>query len=60
MDRFGSLREKLQAALPQLELRQQEPMSRHTSFKVGGPAALMACPKSLEELSVILKLAREE
>ncbi|MCF0123807.1 MAG: UDP-N-acetylmuramate dehydrogenase [Ruminiclostridium sp.] len=60
MDRFGSLREKLLTALPRLELRQQEPMSRHTSFKVGGPAALMACPGSMEELSVILKLAGEE
>ena len=60
MDRFGSLREKLQAALPELELRQQEPMSRHTSFKVGGPAALMACPKGQEDLSIILKLAKEE
>ncbi len=60
MDRFGSLREALQTALPALELRQQEPMRRHTSFKVGGPAALMACPKRQEELALILKLAKAE
>ena len=60
MDRFGSLRERLEAALPGLELREQEPMCRHTSFKVGGPAALMAFPQNGEELSAILKLAREE
>lgn len=60
MDRFGSLRENLQKALPQLELREQEPMSRHTTFKVGGPAVLMALPKSREELAVILRLCREE
>ena len=60
MENFGKLQEKLQAALPALELRSQEPMSRHTSFKVGGPAALMALPKSGEELAEILKIAAEE
>ena len=56
---FVSLREKLQQALPGLEVREREPMSRHTSFQVGGPAALMACPDSVEALSVVLKLAGE-
>ena len=60
MENFGKLQEKLQAALPALELRSQEPMSRHTSFKVGGPAALMALPKGGEELAEILKIAAEE
>ena len=27
-----------------LDLRTQEPLSRHTSFRTGGPAALMAFP----------------
>lgn len=59
MDRFGSLREELRRTLPGLELREGEPMSRHTSFKIGGPAALMALPRSQEELSVLLKTARQ-
>ena len=29
-----------------LDLRTQEPLSRHTSFRTGGPAALMALPKN--------------
>ena len=59
MDRFRSLREELRRTLPGLELREGEPMSRHTSFKIGGPAALMALPRSQEELSVLLKTARQ-
>jgi UDP-N-acetylmuramate dehydrogenase len=31
-------------------------MSRLTSFRIGGPAACVACPKTEEELSALLKL----
>ena len=41
---FEQLHSALSAACPELELRMDEPMSRHTSFRVGGPAALMALP----------------
>ena len=43
--------------LPNVELRFDEPMSRHTSFRIGGPVAVMAFPKSAEELAVILKVS---
>lgn len=36
-----------------------EPMSRHTSFKIGGPADLMAMPKNENELSLLLRKAKE-
>ena len=36
-----------------------EPMSRHTSFKIGGPADLMAMPSNEEELCKLLKRAVE-
>jgi UDP-N-acetylmuramate dehydrogenase len=36
------------------ELRENEPMSRHTSWRVGGPADLFFVPASLEELSQFL------
>ena len=48
-----NLREKL----PHVELRFNEPMSRHTSFRIGGPAAVMAFPKSGEEMADILKVS---
>ena len=49
------LQTKLNAALPGLDLRFDEPMSRHTSLRIGGGAEAMAFPKSREELSLIFK-----
>ncbi|MBQ7801150.1 MAG: UDP-N-acetylmuramate dehydrogenase [Oscillospiraceae bacterium] len=40
-----------------MELRMEEPMSRHTSFRIGGPAEVMAFPKDREELAKILKVS---
>lgn len=46
---------KLMTLLPDLELRFDEPMAKHTSFRIGGPAEVMAFPKSREELAQLLK-----
>ena len=46
---------KLVTLLPEIELTMEEPMSKHTSFRIGGPVEVMAFPKSAEELSKILK-----
>ena len=54
-----TFRQRLAAALPGLELRDNEPMYRHTTFRVGGPVTLMALPRSVEELSTAVSLARE-
>jgi len=35
----------------------QEPMSRHTSFRIGGPADLLAQPQSEQELAALLAKA---
>lgn len=37
-----------------------EPMSRHTSYGIGGPADALIFPKDVEDLKVILRIAREE
>ena len=37
------------------ELRENEPMSRHTSWRVGGPADLFFVPGSLQDLSRFLR-----
>lgn len=42
-------------SLPELELRYFEPMAKHTSFRIGGPAEVMAFPKNREELAALLK-----
>jgi len=41
--------------LPEIELRFDEPMSKHTSFRIGGAVEVMAFPKTKEELALILK-----
>ena len=46
---------KLTTLLPGLELRCNEPMAKHTSFRIGGPAEVMAFPKNCTELSELLK-----
>lgn len=44
---------------PGLELRTQQPMSKYTSFRIGGNAELMALPKNEEELCVVLKMSQQ-
>lgn len=60
MENFDRLYGRLRREVPGLELRREEPMSRHTTFRVGGPAALMALPGAEEELLAAVALAREE
>ena len=38
----------------------QVPLSRHTSFKVGGPADIMIYPSGLEELLTIVRFSRSK
>jgi len=45
-----------EAAVP---FRENEPLARHTTMGVGGPAAVMAFPRSPEELRQTLRLRRE-
>lgn len=57
---WNALYDRLRAAAPSLELRREEPMSRHTSFQVGGPVPLMALPKNEEEVQLVLSVAALE
>ena len=43
--------------LPDFDLRLNEPMAKHTSFRIGGPAEVMAFPRSREELAQLLKMS---
>ena len=49
----------IRSALPELEMHENEPMSAHCSFRIGGPARLMACPASGAEAAALLRLLRE-
>lgn len=55
MTKQTDLQLKLSERLPGVQLRFFEPMAKHTSFRIGGPAEVMAFPKSPEELAEILK-----
>ncbi len=56
MERLEKL---LRERCPEMELRVNEPMSKHTTFRIGGPAALMALPKSVSETKTVLRAAHE-
>jgi UDP-N-acetylenolpyruvoylglucosamine reductase len=50
----------LKARLPDAVMRQDEPMSRHTTLRVGGCADVYVEPSSEEELAAVLKCCRDE
>ena len=43
---------------PVCELKYNEPMKDHTSFRIGGEVEIMAFPKNREELAAVLKESR--
>ena len=51
------LQQKITDLLPATELRFEESLAKHTSFRIGGPAEIMAFPKSKSELAEILKVS---
>lgn len=44
--------------LPDLKWAADEPMAKHTSFRIGGPAKRMAFPKTREQLVVLMGFCR--
>ena len=59
MERFEELEQLLAKRCPTLELRKNESMERNTSFHVGGPARLMALPRTKGEAKSALLAAAE-
>ena len=55
MTELTDFQRKISAFLPEIELRFDESMAKHTSFRIGGGAEVMAFPKTAEELARILK-----
>ncbi len=46
---------KVATLLADIEWKKDEPMAKHTSFRIGGPARVMAFPKDNNELAKVLK-----
>lgn len=59
MQWYERLDEKIRDYLPDMTVERDVPMSRHTSFRIGGPARRMAFPESREQLVILLGLAEE-
>ena len=57
MTEMTELQRNLANLLPRIAFRFEEPMSKHTSFRIGGPAEVMAFPKSKEELAELMKVS---
>lgn len=53
------LDKKIADYLPDMELAQDEPLSRHCSFRIGGAARRMAFPKNGEQLILLQAFAEE-
>ncbi len=53
---FDQVREE---QLPQVEVRCEEPMAPHTTFRIGGPARRMVLPATAEEAVLLLRLSEE-
>ena len=57
MTELTELQKKLTELLPNVTFKFQEPMAKHTSFRIGGEVEVMAFPKNPQELSEILKVS---
>ena len=57
MDRYATLFRDLTRTCPSMEVRVDEPMSRHTTFRIGGPVRVMALPKTEEEAVKAVQVA---
>ena len=54
---FTEFQKKIVTILPDMTFAMEEPMAKHTSFRIGGPVEVMAFPKNADELAGILKTA---
>ena len=57
MTNLTVFQDKIINLLPDIELRLDESMAKHTSFRIGGNAEVMAFPKNAVELSKLLKVS---
>lgn len=58
MMKITDFQRKITDLLPNIVLRLSEPMAKHTSFRIGGPAEVMAFPRNGDELAEILKVSK--
>jgi len=52
--------ELMREFLSENEIKMNEPMKHHTSFRIGGPADIMVLPTGQEQVSKIVKICRDQ
>ena len=59
MNQYGKFKERLVEYCGQENVILNEPMSKHTCFKVGGPADILVTPSTPDEVAKIIAICRE-
>ncbi|MCR4955766.1 MAG: UDP-N-acetylmuramate dehydrogenase [Lachnospiraceae bacterium] len=57
---MSDLKKSLLETFPDLEIKEQEPMSKHTTFRVGGPAELYITPKANQIADIVKRCQQFE
>lgn len=55
MTEMTDFQRRISALLPKMELRMDESMAKHTSFRIGGNAEVMAFPRNPGELTALME-----
>lgn len=58
MNHIDQLKAELHRVCPGLQIKEKEPMRNYTTFRIGGPVALMAMPRTTEETIAAIQAAR--
>lgn len=56
---MDALYHELRELLGDADVKRREPMKRHTTFRIGGPAQIFAAPRTEDQLIRSIKLCRE-
>lgn len=56
---YNEIAQNLQKAVAQDRVKINEPLSLHTTFKIGGPADLLVFPANMQEVAGALKIAEQ-
>lgn len=59
MEQNSTWKQRLFELLPRFAIREEEPLAKHTSFRIGGSAEVMVFPRNDTELNDILRMAQE-
>lgn len=56
---YVKLAQEMKKRFPELDLRENEPMSRHTTFRIGGKVSIFCRPGTVEETAALCAFLRE-